>query len=157
MPRRAAPNPANNRTDLPGKVPVMAAPDQAYGNVTAQQQSQKILPVAAPEMGGNATAGGPPAPAPAGGPPPPAAPAPAQGFPGLPEPGKTGFLQPAAGPHPGPAGLLTPPSQMGPLGQQAQALQTSEAQTLGAMLKGLAARPGASTVVKSLAQVAGSR
>jgi hypothetical protein len=46
---------------------------------------------------------------------------------------------------------------MGPLGQQAQALQTSEAQTLGAMLKGLAARPGASTVVKSLAQVAGSR
>ena len=48
MPRAKQPNPASNRTDLltpSGPPRAMEAPDQAYGRVTAQAQSQRILPV----------------------------------------------------------------------------------------------------------------
>jgi hypothetical protein len=52
MPRGAKPQ----RTDLNGAkpLPIMTAPSsgQQYGKVTAQQQSQRILPVAPPPPGG---------------------------------------------------------------------------------------------------------
>lgn len=69
MPRGAKPQ----RTDLTSArpLPIMAEPGQAYGKVTAQQQSQRILPVAPPPgpQAGADTAGATPAPGPTAPPP----------------------------------------------------------------------------------------
>ena len=139
-------NPANNRIDLPGKVPVMAAPDQAYGRVTAQQQSQKMLPVAAPPTST------PAAPQPAGGP------SPAGGAPV--QPGSLPFLDPTTHglpmTHGRPYGPGAGPEALGPRGQQWQANQATEQGTLQSLLRGMAAAPGSSSLVKSLAQAAGA-
>lgn len=41
----------SNRTDLPGKVlPVSAAPGQQYAKAAAQQESQRVVPMAAPPV-----------------------------------------------------------------------------------------------------------
>ena len=143
MPRAKQPNPANNRHDLltpaaPGRS--MTQPDQEYGKVTAQEQSQKILPVgpgqqASPNPAPAAVA---PGPAPAGG-----VPAPA-GLPRL-EPGE--FSAPQLSPQHEAAGQA--------LVRQAQAAAaTGEQATLKTTLAHLASQPNASSVIRSLASAA---
>ena len=148
MPR--AKTPQSNRTDLPGKVPTQTAPGQTYGKQTAQAQSQKILPVAAP----------PQTPAPAGGPAAPVAPAGGGGSP-APLPGKLPWLEPTTHGLPATHGLpygagAGPEALSGPAAQW-HAQQVSENGTLQQLLGTLAARPGASSAVKAMAANAGAR
>lgn len=131
----------------------MTAPDQTYGKQTAQQQSQHILPVAAPEVagpGGAAGAGGPGA----GAQPQIQVPTPGPG----PAPGQLAWTQqPTARPNeplmagaPG-SGL----GALGALGRLAQA-QQNEQGTTRQLLAHLASQPGASDIVKQLATTAGA-
>lgn len=147
----------NNRTDLPGKVPVMTAPDQTYGKETAQAQSQKILPLTAPTMPGGGGPGSPAAPAAGGGGAPP---------PSFPAPGPTGADQGGLGAPPQtpapatqglPSGPGAGPEVAGPLMKQAIAMRASEQGTLQSLLSHLASQPGASSITKSLASAAGIR
>ena len=144
----------NNRTDLPGKVPVMAAPDQEYGKQTAQEQSQRIIPIGGtPIPSASPTPGG----GPAG--PPPATP---QAMPLGPNPGELGGISaPPAVPAPATQGLPTGPGAgpevAGPLMKQHLAQQASEQGTLQTLLQHLASQPGASSITKSLASAAGVR
>ena len=153
-PRARQPNPANTRTDLltpqaPGRA--MEAPDQAYGRVTAQAQSQKILPVgpqATPNPGvPQPQAAQPPA---GGGALPPA------GIPGDPGPASTWLPS-----HPGApfaTGMATGPGA-GPEALQGEAAnwyarsQTApnEQNTLKTVLTHIASQPGASSLMRSLA------
>ena len=138
MPRAKQPNPANNRRDLltpaaPGRV--MEAPDQAQGRATAQEQSQKILPIGTPPVATAPAAGGGAPAAPAG---PPAAPS------GPPRPGPGDFAAPT----------MDPQSEM--QGQQLAAQweanrATGEQGTLQQVLSHLAAQPQASSIIRSLA------
>lgn len=144
------PNPSNNRSDLvtPATAP-KSAPGQEYGKRTAQEQSQKILPIGTPETPT-------PAPAPAGTPPPttgmvPMAPGP--------QPGELPWLD-----HPGSGGPPTTglPNSAGPgpevlsgLGAQWHAQVQSEQGTLQSLLGHLASQPNASSIIKSLASSAG--
>jgi hypothetical protein len=156
MPRA---NPANNRSDLPGKVAsTVTAPDQAYGARTAQEQSMKMLPVAAP----SATAT-PAAPQPAGGP------SPAGGAPdiGAMFSAPTPFEQlgghymqvPSQSGNPVTTGLPTgagPGAEArGPILRQADAQKYSEQGTVQSLLSHLASQPGASSMTKALASAAG--
>lgn len=144
----------NNRTDLPGKVPVTTAPGQEYGKQTAQAQSQKILPistpgVAEPSASSPPTAGSAPAP-----PPIPASMGPT--------PGELGGLSaPPAVPAPPTQGLPQGPGAgpevAGPLLRQHLAQQASEQGTLQTLLTHLSSQPGASSITKSLASAAGVR
>jgi hypothetical protein len=151
MPRaRGVPNPANNRSDLPGKVPVMSAPDQQYGKRTAQEQSQKMLPVSAP-------------PAPTPSPAPAAEVAPAGQVPPQPGalPGALPWLHPTQRPNePVSAGLRSGPGPGPEVMQGVGAIATQrqdEGGSLRNLLGALAARPGASSVVKGLASIAGAQ
>jgi|SRR5579872_1540645 len=146
------PNPAQNRTDLAGKVPKMTQPGQTYGKQTAQQQSQSILPVAAPPV----AAGGAAAPGAA-----PAAPQqPAGGFPAAtPGPEPAHWLRPTERPNePLTAGMATGagggPQILGGFGKIANA-QQNEQGTLQSLLQHLSSQPGASSVVKGMAANAG--
>jgi len=150
----------NTRSDLltPRLPSSVTAPDQAYGQRTAQTQSMKIVPPGAPpapvapapppQGGGTASAV---APAPGGAP----TPAPA------PLPGQLPWLHPTTHGLPVTHGMPTGPGA-GPealtgLAAQVHAQQSSEQGTLQQMLGSLAARPGASTAVKSLAANAGAQ
>ena len=150
MPRAKQPNPANTRTDLltpsaPGRA--MEAPDQAYGKVTAQKQSQKILPVG-PQATPAAPAGSAPA-APGGA-------LPAAGLPNDPGPAHTWMPSSpgapfttgmAEGPGPGPEALQGAAADM-----HAQInTAPNEQNTLRSVLTHLATQPGASSLMKSLA------
>jgi len=155
MPRAKQPNPANQRTDLltpsaPGRA--MEAPGQAYGRVTAQAQSQKILPVG-PQPVASAPAGPTPAL-------PPAAPS------GTPAPAGA---PPLSGPHAGGAPWLEPGqvSSGAPLSpahevmanqmaaqMQAQAA-TGEQGSLQSVLSHLASQPNASSITRALAATSG--
>jgi hypothetical protein len=152
MPRAkvSLPNPANNRSDLtrPSQAP-KSAPGQEYGKRTGQEQAQQIIPV-----------GGTPEPAPA---PAPEAQSPAPG--GLvplaqgPQPGEIPWLKEPGSGGPPTTGL---PNSAGPgpealtgLGAQWHAQQMSEQGTLQSLLSHLASQPNASSIVKSLAGVAG--
>lgn len=152
MPRA---NKANNRTDLPGKVATtVTAPDQQYGNRTAQEQSMKMLPASAPPGAAGSPSGAQPGAAPVATPAPAGPPASLQAAGSLPwlhptqrpaEPTTAGMR---SGPGPGPA----PTGLMG----LAQA-QMNEQGSLQMLLGHLASQPGASSVIKSLANVAGTR
>ena len=147
MPRAKQPNPANNRTDLQtpqGPTHAVEAPDQAYGNVTAQAQSQKLLPIGTPTQpapaAGPAAAGA--APAPVAPPTSTAAPASLRLEPGD-----------AMG-----ATLPTPAHEFAAqqMAQQMQAVHaTSEQGTLQSVMAHLAAQPQASSIIRSLASAAG--
>lgn len=151
MPRAKQSNPANNRRDLltpaaPGRV--LTQPDQEYGKRTAQEQSQKILPV-----GPQPTAT--PSPAPTA----PAAPVAPPGQPQGPQPGELPWMD-----HPGPGGPPTTglPNSAGPgpevlsgMGAQWHAQQMSEQGTLQSLLSHLASQPNSSSIVKTLASAAG--
>ena len=150
MPRAKQPNPANTRTDLltpgaPGRA--MTAPDQEYGKRTAQEQSQKILPVG-PQATPAAPAGSSPA-APGGA-------LPAAGLPNDPGPANTWLPS-----HPGApfaTGMATGPGA-GPEALQGEAAnwyarsQTApnEQNTLKTVLTHIASQPGASSLMRSLA------
>jgi hypothetical protein len=147
---------AGNRTDLATKVPIATAPDQSYGMETAQQQSQKMLPVAAPPIQG-APPAGPAAPG-VGGPGGPAAAPPVdlasvlaghQGSgpkPGeLPIPNRGGPVTSGLPSGPGPGLEAHSPGM-----QQALATQSNEAGNLSNLLGNLASQPGASSVTKAL-------
>ena len=128
-------------------------PGQAYGNRTAQAQSMKMLPL-----------GGAPAPAAAPSPPVSAA-APGAGPAGgpatpAPLPGQIPWTAPTThglppttgrpyGPGAGPEALTGPAAAW-------HANQATEQGTLQTLLGGLAQRPGASSIVKSLASNAGA-
>jgi len=150
MPRAKQPNPANTRTDLltpgaPGRA--MTAPDQEYGKRTAQEQSQKILPVG-PQATPAAPAGSAPA-APGGA-------LPAAGLPNDPGPAHTWMPSSpgapfttgmAEGPGPGPEALQGAAADM-----HAQInTAPNEQNTLRSVLTHLATQPGASSLMKSLA------
>lgn len=150
MPRAKTPNPANNRTDLgtpeaPGRN--MTAPDQMYGNRTAQEQTQRILPIGTPAQPSAPSVGTPGAPAPQA--PPPAAP----------EPGSLPWLDKAGPGGPPTAGL---PNSAGPgpsattgLAAQWMAQKQTEQGTLQSVLSHLASQPQASSLIRSLASAAG--
>ena len=154
-PRARQPNPANTRTDLltpqaPGRA--MEAPDQAYGRVTAQAQSQKILPVG-PQATASAPVTNPGAPAPGpvqGGALPPA------GIPGDPGPASTWLPSHpgapfatgmAAGPGAGPEALQGEAANWYARSQTAP----NEQNTLKTVLTHIASQPGASSLMRSLA------
>jgi hypothetical protein len=149
MPRARA---TNTRTDtMTPKLPAgTVQKDQAYGHRTAQEQSLTMLP-----LGGKT----PPAAAPT---PPESAAAPGAGPAGGqgPLPGELPWLQPTNhglpvttgrpyGPGAGPEALTGPAAQW-------HAQQSTEQGTLQTLLKGMAQVPGASSIVKSLAQAAGA-
>ena len=144
MPRAKQPNPANNRTDLNtpgGPARVMTAPDQEYGKRTAQEQSQKILPIGTPPQpsGAPTAAPAPPAPQPTAGP--------------LP-----GALPWADAPsnrpnepitHGMPTGPGAGPEVLQGVGAAAYA-QQSQGGSLRDLLASMAAKPGASSTIKQL-------
>ena len=147
MPRGAKPN----RTDLNGArpLPIMAEPGQAYGKVTSQQQSQRILPVAPPPVG-PAAAPGPDQATPAPGP---SAPPPAATWNA---PGARDMLRPTERPNEpvthglpmGPGGgpeVLTGFAKAGAM----NALNTNG--TTKQMLQHLASQPAASSIILTLA------
>lgn len=152
MPRAKRPNPAFNRTDLntpQGPTKIATAPGQAYGQQTAQRQSQRVVPI-----------GTPPVPAPtaqpgggAGSRQQPTSPAP------LTAPGEIPWLG-----TPGSGGVATAglPNSSGPgpesltgMGAQWWANKQSEQGSLQAVMAHLASQPGASSVIKGLAATAG--
>lgn len=150
MPRA---NKANNRSDLlsPKAAPITTAPGQAYGKQTAQAQSQKILPLAAPAGVPAASTPGPNTP------PPPPQPA-ATGK----DPGSLSWIAPGrAKTHGEPItsgmaqGAGPGPEAMNALGQQAHARQVSEQGNLQQLLHALASQPSASSLIKDMAQQAG--
>jgi hypothetical protein len=144
MPRAKAPNVANNRRDLltpaaPGRA--METPDQAYGAVTGQEQSQDILPIGTPPVAAGAPAAGPTGPS-------------------------GSALGPTAPPpsmrlEPGDAMKATLPTPMHEQAAQAMAQQmqgvsaTGEQGTLRSVLTHLASQPQASSIVRALASAAG--
>jgi hypothetical protein len=152
MPRARA---TNTRTDtMTPKLPAgTVQKDQAYGNRTAQEQSLAMLPLggqtppaAAPAATPGTPSGAPNQAAAAGGP--------------TPRPGELPWLQPTNhglpvttgrpyGPGAGPEALTGPAAQW-------HAQQSTEQGTLQTLLKGMAQVPGASSIVKSLAQAAGA-
>ena len=155
MPRAKQPNPANNRRDLltpaaPGRD--MVQKDQEYGKRTAQEQSQKILPVG-PQATASAPVTNPGA----------ATPGPVQGG-ALPPAGIPGDPGPASAwlpSHPGApfaTGMATGPGA-GPEALQGEAAnwyarsQTApnEQNTLKTVLTHIASQPGASSLMRSLA------
>lgn len=163
MPRAKQPNPASNRTDLltpgaPGRK--MEAPNQAYGRRTAQAQSQKMLPIGTP---GQPT-GVPAQPAT----PPPGSPEGQTASPGLdlaslvPSARQNPhWLRPTERPHePITAGLASGPGP-GPEALQGvgalAAAPNNENASLQSLLSNMAARPGASSILKVLASRAGAQ
>lgn len=138
-----------NRTDLlnPKPEPITTQPGQAYGQQTAQQQSQKIAPIGSAPVAGPSAA------------PPPSAqsqqgpPAPAPGIPKLP------FLEPPGHGLPvttgRPYGAGAGPEALTGLAAQWHARQQSEQGSLQDLLRGLSNTPGASSAVRLLAANAG--
>ncbi len=126
------------------------APDQDYGNRTAQEQSMSMLPIGGTPAPPTVAAPASPAGAPAG-----------QAAPGGKPPiGKLPWLEPTShglpvttglpyGPGAGPEVLQGPAAQW-------HAQQVSENGTLQQLLGSLAARPGASSAVKAMAANAGA-
>jgi hypothetical protein len=153
MPRAKKPgviNPGNNRTDLmtPKTVPDMVATGQGvYGRATAQQQSQRIIPI-----GGQSVQGPTSVPAASSGSQPtPAATPPVPAGPSAPTPGTLPWVStPTQRPN---EPLMTPATgAFGQLAAQQQNEQGSTRQLLGH----LANLPGASSVIKGLAAAAGA-
>jgi hypothetical protein len=139
---------ASNRTDLPGKAPeaITTVPGQAYGNVTAQRQAQKVLPISAPGVAAGGAPAAPSGPAGPGTPPP-------TGLPKLPwlDPTTHGLPVTTGRPYGAGAG----PQALTGAAAQWHAQQQSESGNLNSLLKGLANTPGASSAVKQLAANAG--
>ena len=152
MSPRAKGGGTNTRTDLmtPRLPAGITAPDQAYGKRTAQAQSMKIVAPGAPPPAGAVP--GAQAPAPAN---PSAAPAAPPVLPGqIPWTSPTTHGLPPTtgrpyGPGAGPEALTGSAAAW-------HANQSTEQGTLQTLLSGLAQRPGASSIVKSLASNAGA-
>lgn len=145
------PRAKSNRTDLnTPKVPVTTSPGQEYGKRTAQEQAQRMIPMAS----------GPPM-SPTGGTPPPAAQAPPQAQAPQPfaPPGSLPFLHPTNRPNePLTTGLPTGPGA-GPeaLTGFAKAGYQNMMNTNGTakqLLTHLASQPAASSIIQQLASTA---
>jgi hypothetical protein len=144
------PNPAANRTDLAGKVPVMTQPGQDYGKQTAQAQSQRIQPLGGtpgPTLAAQAAA--------AGANPNAQQPSPVQAPQGTAGP-TLDWLRPTERPQePTTAGIDGGPGPGSQVLQGVGALARASMNTDGnlkSLLSYLASRPGASSTVKALAQ-----
>lgn len=128
----------------------MSAPDQAYGKRTAQEQSQKILPIQTPGIAAPSASTAIPA----------ATPNTMEGMGAGPTGADQGGLgAPTASPAPATQGLPQGPGAgpeiAGPLMKQHLAMQASEQGTLQTLLTHLSSQPGASSITKALASAAG--
>lgn len=160
MVRARQPSPSSNRTDLNSPAPVTTVTGQTYGDASAQEASQRAIPMAG---GATQTPGAPASSAPS-----PSAPTP-QGAPGPND--IMAMLQAHAANGGGPAGNFTRPTERpgepvthglaggpgaGPealTGVGAAARSGAVAQsTLGNLLNTLSSTPGATTAIVDLAQ-----